>query len=319
MDSVKLGNRNNIKLQTEAKQKSNTNLASNPNSLEKSPKQDEVQINFKNKKGNINKVLIAIGAAGIGVATVVGVLKGKANKAKLLNSIPDDLKTIFSEIKDKNGDEFIDEAYKQMVKYMGLQEIAPSKINRTGIDGVMTITGGFNPVQNTIGYSDGFFKKVDKRKQLNMISHELRHCKQTTDFLRTEGIGIDEYAKVWTENCVQNQLKDPIFKTLTYDPAVKAGKGEELLEQLRKNTYKEFKQEFKKNYSEVFKLPQISANSDEGKRIHKLFEGCKNYEGLGMFGLGSEGYRNNPIELDAYELGDKIEKLFSDFIIATSK
>lgn len=319
MDSVKLGNRNNIKLQTEAKQKSNTNLASNPNSLEKSPKQDEVQINSKNKKGNINKVLIAIGAAGIGVATVVGVLKGKANKAKLLNSIPDDLKTIFSEIKDKNGDEFIDEAYKQMVKYMGLQEIAPSKINRTGIDGVMTITGGFNPVQNTIGYSDGFFKKVDKRKQLNMISHELRHCKQTTDFLRTEGIGIDEYAKVWTENCVQNQLKDPIFKTLTYDPAVKAGKGEEILEQLRKNTYKEFKQEFKKNYSEVFKLPQISANSDEGKRIHKLFEGCKNYEGLGMFGLGSEGYRNNPIELDAYELGDKIEKLFSDFIIATSK
>ena len=59
--------------------------------------------------------------------------------------------------------------------------------------------------------------------------------------------------------------------------------------------------------------------SDEGKRIHKLFEGCKNYEGLGMFGLGSEGYRNNPIEVDAYELGDKIEKLFSDFIIATSK
>ncbi len=319
MDSVKLGNRNNIKLQTEAKQKSNTNLASNPNSLEKSPKQDEVQINSKNKKGNINKVLIAIGAAGIGVATVVGILKGKANKAKLLNSIPDDLKTIFSEIKDKNGDEFIDEAYKQMVKYMGLQEIAPSKINRTGIDGVMTITGGFNPVKNAIGYSDGFFKKVDKRKQLNMISHELRHCKQTTDFLRTEGIGIDEYVKVWTENCVQNQLKDPIFKALTYDPAVKAGKGEELLEQLRKNTYKEFKQEFKKNYSEVFKLPQISANSDEGKRIHKLFEGCKNYEGLGMFGLGSEGYRNNPIEVDAYELGDKIEKLFSDFIIATSK
>lgn len=236
-----------------------------------------------------------------------------------MKSIPDDLRTIFGKIKDKNGDEFIDEAYSQMVKHMGLEEIAPGKIGKTGGDGVLSITGGFNPIQNTIGYSEGFFTKVDKAKRLNMISHELKHCQQTTDFLRTEGIGVEEYVKAWAEICVQSQIKDLIFKALTYEPAIKNGKDEELLEQLRKNIYEQFKNELEQNYSKVLKLPKISADSDESKQIYKLFEGCKNYEGLGMFGFGNKNYHNNPLEVDAYAFGDKIEKFFGDFLSVTSK
>lgn len=319
MGSVRLNNNSNVKFQKNTKQTSNVNFTSKPYTLEKVPKQDEIQLSTENKKKKTKKILIAIGAIGVAVATIVGIIRGNKNKTKILNSIPDDLKTVFGKIKDKNGDDFINEAYSQMVKHMGLEGIAPGKIGKTGSDGVMSITGGFNPIQNTIGYSEGFYTKVDKIKQLNMISHELKHCQQATDFLRTEGIGVEEYAKAWAETCVQSKIKDPLFRALTYEPAIKNGKGEDLLEQLRKNTYEQFKNELEQNYSEVLKLPKISADSDEGKRIYKLFEGCKNYEGLGMFGLGSENYRNNPLEVDAYAFGDKIEKFFGAFLGVTSK
>ena len=319
MELTRLGNENNVKFQNEVKENNNINFTSKPNLLEKTPLQDEVQISSENKKKNTNKILIAIGVIGTSAAILAGILRGKANKAKILNSIPDDLKSIFTKIKDKNGDEFIDEAYSQMVKYMNLEGIAPSKLEKTGADGVMSITGGFVPTKNTIGYSDGFFTKVDKSKQLNMLSHELRHCNQTVDFLRTEGIGVEEYAKAWADSCVQGTLNDPFFQAFTYKQAEKAGTAEELIQQLRKNTYEQIKKDFEQNYSEVLKMPKISADSDEGKAIHKVFEGCKNYEGLGMFGFGSENYKNNPMEIDAYDFGAKIEKFFCDFVSATKK
>ena len=319
MESVRLNDKNNVNFQNNTKENNNVNFIPKSNSLEKLPQQDEIKLSTENKKKKTKKILIAIGAIGVAAATIVGIVRGNIKKTKILNSIPDDLKAVFGKIKDKNGDDFINETYSQMVKHMGLEGIAPSKIGKIGSDGLMSITGGFNPIQNTIGYSEGFYTKVDKIKQLNMISHELKHCQQATDFLRTEGIGVEEYAKAWAETCVQSKIKDPLFKALTYEPAIKIGKGEELLEQLRKNTYEQFKNELEQNYSEVLKLPKISADSDEGKRIYKLFEGCKNYEGLGMFGLGSENYRNNPLEVDAYAFGDKIEKFFRDFLSVTSK
>lgn len=316
MEAVCLKNGSNIKSQA-IPLKNNVVFTSMPNTLSNTIEQDEIQVNTQYKKKNTNRIIIAIGTIGICVVTLIGLIRCKANKAKLINSIPDDLKSIFSKIKDKNGDEFIDEAYSQMVKYLGLEGFAPGKIGKTGVDGVMSITGGFNPAKNTIGYSDGFFTKLDKRKQLNLLSHELRHCKQSIDFLRTEGIGVDEYAKVWTEVCIKSKLNDPFFKVMAYKPAVEAGKGEELLEQLRIKIYKATKEDLEQNYSEVFKLPKIKADSEEGKTIHKMFEGCKNYEGLGMFGTRSSNYKKNPLEVDAYGFGDKIEKLFCDFIRAT--
>ncbi len=45
----------------------------------------------------------------------------------------------------------------------------------------------------------------------------------------------------------------------------------------------------------------------------------KNYEGLNAFGFGSEKYRNNPLEVEAYAFGDNIEKIIQGFYILIVK
>ena len=61
-------------------------------------------------------------------------------------------------------------------------------------------------------------------------------------------------------------------------------------------------------------MPKIKATSPEGIKAAQQFEAMKNYEGLNAFGFGSENYRNNQLEVEAYAFGDNIEKLFKDFI-----
>jgi len=292
----------------------NNFTATKPNLLEKTPEKDQLELSPKKKISKKNKFLIALGAIGAGTIAAIAILKGK--KAKILSSIPDDLKPIFAKIKNKKGDEFVSEAYSEMVKYLGLEGIAPSKISKTGADGIMTITGGFSPTNKTIGYSDGFFSKLNRTQQLNMLSHELRHCRQTVDFLRTEGIGIEEYAKAWTESSLKAGLDNP-FNAMIYKQAQKSGAGEEFLANSRKSIFEKIKKSLEENYADVLKMPKISADSEEGRRIHKLFAGCREYEGIGMFGLEGENYRSNPLEIDAYEFGEQIQKLFSDFIFAS--
>lgn len=318
MQPVGLNSENKIKFTSQATNNGNSYNIVKPNLLEKTPQQDELSLSTQENKKKRNKILITLGLICAGIGTAIAIAKGKAHKAELLNSIPDDLKTVFAKLKNKNGDEFVDEAYKEIVKHLGLEGIAPGKIERNGADGLMTITGGFIPTQNKIGYSDGFFTKLDRRKQINLLSHELKHCKQTTDFLRTEGIGIEEYAKAWAESCVQMELNNP-FKGMLYKKILEKGgkEADELLENLRKKVFEQIKTSLEENYSEVLKMPKISADSDEGKKIHELFKGCKNYEGLGMLGFGSDNYKNNPLEVDAYAFGDKIEEFFTNYIFAT--
>ena len=95
---------------------------------------------------------------------------------------------------------------------------------------------------------------------------------------------------------------------------MKQGKGEEFIKKTVDNWTKELIPKIETNFSEVLKLPKIKANSPEGIKAVQDLEAMKNYEGLNAFGFGSEKYRNNPLEVEAYAFGDNIEKLFKDFI-----
>lgn len=253
-------------------------------------------------------------------------IKNKVNLQKNTNSkkseiisknIPSEYKAIFADLEGKTGQEFVDTAYGNMVNHMKLNGIAPKRITINGNDGIMSVNGGYDYINNTIKYSQGFLEKLTPQQQMNLISHELTHCEQFSNILRTENIGVNEYAKAIAKNSLKKALDksslDFILKN-KYEKALEQGKGEEFIKKIVDSWTKQLVPEIETNFSEVLKLPKIKASSPEGIKAVKDFNAMKNYEGLDMFGFGSQNYRNNPLEVEAYNFGDNIEKLFKKFI-----
>lgn len=253
-------------------------------------------------------------------------IKNKVNLQKNTNSkksviisknIPSEYKAIFADLEGKTGQEFVDTAYGNMVNHMKLNGIAPKRITINGNDGIMSVNGGYDYINNTIKYSQGFLEKLTPQQQMNLISHELTHCEQFSNILRTENIGVNEYAKAIAKNSLKKALDksslDFILKN-KYEKALKQGKGEEFIKKIVDSWTKQLVPEIETNFSEVLKLPKIKASSPEGIKAVKDFNAMKNYEGLDMLSFGSQNYRNNPLEVEAYNFGDNIEKLFKKFI-----
>ncbi len=67
---------------------------------------------------------------------------------------------------------------------------------------------------------------------MNLISHELKHCEQFGNILRTGNIGVSEYARAITENSLKRALDKSSFDIMLksrYEQALKQGKGEEFI------------------------------------------------------------------------------------------
>lgn len=279
-----------------------------------------VNTDYTPKKAS-NKKNWAI-AAGIATAVLTGtailLTKGKALRQKrLLAEIPTDLQARFANIKDLNGKEFVDRAYKEMVDYMGLSKVAPKEIKIKDTDNAFSVTGGYNPMLNTIEYTQGFMTKLSKPKQLNMLAHELKHCEQITNMLRTEGITVEKYLEANVDNLLKDVVNNPLNPNhFRYSMADTVGKGKEWLASAKEQIMKHHAQTIEKHYKEVFSMPKIKADSPEGKKAYDHLKATAEYEGLGFLGLGGEAYRNNPLEREAYPFGDKIEELFQKYMRA---
>lgn len=281
-----------------------------------SPIQTEDTQKTISKKKKIGIALaIATVAAGVGAAIIT---RGKALKNKnLLADIPEDLQAKFANLKGLQGKEFVDKAYKEMVDYMGLSKVAPKTIEVNKSDGAFSITGGYNPVKNTIGYSEGFLTKLTKKQQINMITHELKHCEQFTNMLRTEGLTVEKYTEAIVNSTIKNVMKDPVnvLAHISYENAVKAGKGEEWMANLKANMMEKRVAEIKENFKEILEMPKIKADSPQGKKAFEDLKANENYEGIGFLGLGGKAYKSNPLEVEAYAFGDKMEELFNKYTI----
>ena len=217
---------------------------------------------------------------------------------------------MFRNIKNKNGQEFVDTAYQDMIRLLDLQGIAPEKI--VGVN-KKWFSGGFDSLQNTIKYSE----RLSKEDIINLIAHELTHCKQTATILRTEGLGSMEYAKALAENVTRNDVK---FFQGRFSSSYLRGE----LEQARAHGYEaQFLQEFinadtrkflqiiESNFAHILELPKIKANSPEGIKALKYLEGQRTYEFIPI--IGGDKYNNNILEKEAYKMGDTIEKLYREF------
>lgn len=263
-------------------------------------------------------------------ATVIGGLlltagaiiasRGKAIKQqKLLSEIPKDLQARFEPLKNLKGKEFVDKAYSEMVDYMGLKGIAPQKVLQEGADGIMSVQGGYNMMDNTISYTSGFFTKLNKTQQINLLSHELKHCEQFTNMLRTEGITVEKYVQSTVDSMIKDAIKSPFNNMsfrLAHKQAVAAGKEAEFLAKTKENWTKDLSKNVEEAYKDVLKMPKFKADSPEGKKAFEHLKANSEYEGLDAFGFGSEAYQNNPLEVEAYAFGGKIEDMFKKFCAA---
>lgn len=238
--------------------------------------------------------------------------------AKITKSIPDELKVIFMELNGKSGKEFVDLAYQKMINYMKLEGVAPKSIIIQGESGLAKATGGYNPVTNTIEVSKGFVDSLTKEQQINLLSHELKHCEQVNNMLRTEGIGVKEYAKAIAENNIKNAINPSSFDNflfrIKYNQALENGTGEEFLQNAITRSTEKLIADIETNFAQTLKMPKIKSDSPEGIKAFEQLEAQKNYEGLGLLGIGGEKYKNNPLEKEAYAFGNNIGQLYKAFI-----
>lgn len=309
-----------------AKNELNQNNASVTSNSSLSPlNKDTLAITAKKgtKKGLTKGEKITIMASVLTTLSAVGVFlvsRGREKKAlkkaaaEALKEIPEELRASFHKLQNEEGESFIHKAYSELVDFMGLKGIAPEKV-KIKPEGEHSITGGFDQVENTIEYTQGFLSKASKQQQISLLSHELKHCRQFTNIMRTEGIGVEKYAEAIADNNFK-ALKEGHFNIQfqkAYKKALENGTLEEFTKQTKQHWIDEITEKINSNFSEALKLPKISADSVEGKEAIKHLEAMRNYEGLGITGMGTAEYRNNPLELEAYDFGDKISKYFQTY------
>lgn len=268
------------------------------------------------KKSGLNKnQKRGLIAAGLATIILIGsVIVNKHNRAKRIKQIPEELRTIFKDLKGEKGEDFINKAYDKLKKYMKLDGIAPEKIEHLGTDkNCFYSQDGYNPTLNTIGYTDDFFTNLDKASQFSLIAHELKHAEQTAKIIQA-GL-LPEYAKAWAEQSIKNVRNNPleISFNLAYREAVKQGKGKEFLDNAIKNSTESIMSNMKESHKNRLNLPKYKKDSQEYKDAEKYIEATRNYTNLDCFGVGSKDYYNNPLEKEAYDFGDKMEKYFRDF------
>ena len=273
----------------------------------------------KTSKGAKIGIAVGVGAALVAIGAVL-VSRGKAlQNKKLLSQIPADLRTRFEKLKGLSGEEFTQKAYAEMVEHMGLKGIAPEKIVIMGADSLNGVQGGYSCLKNTIEYTEGF-SKMSQKAQIGLLSHELHHCRQFSNMLRTEGITVEKYVDATAENLIKNMQNDisNVSFRMSYKRAQEAGKLDEFLAKVKKQAVDTFTEDVNKNYSHVLKMPKIKADSPEGKKAFEYLKAMREYEGLdSIFGFASEAYKNNLLEVEAYGFQHKIEDLFEKFMQAT--
>lgn len=280
------------------------------------PNDVKKQDNFEKSGASVGKkVGITAGIlATLGAVAAIVISKGKALKnKKILSEIPQDLQARFAKIKNLDGETFSHKAYDEIVDYMGLKGVAPKKIRFDGDASFGQIQGGYSPIGNTIVFTNNFIN-ASKSAQINLISHELTHCRQFTNMLRTEGVSVERYVDAEVSGIIENLKKNNFSFRFGYSQAKHQGRGDEYLENARKVYTEAAMKDVNNNFADILKMPKFKADSPEGLKALQDLEASAKYEGFDLLGLPTEAYKSNPLEVEAYAYGDKMAELFKKFV-----
>ena len=222
--------------------------------------------------------------------------------------IPPILSEMFEAIKDKKDEELAETAYPYLVKYIGVEDVAPPKITWEKTEG-RPIVADYKVFENSIVIYSDLFKKVSKAEQLAFIAHELTHCKQSFNMMRTENIGIEKYAYA---NAVSDFRAATIRNKNIINALIEAkrnNKEKELIQYLiQKSTINNIK-ELKQTYPNFDKLSKIKSTSIEGQKAQTDLKAQFEYNGADI-----NAYNNCPLEKEAIEKENEIIKIYKQSI-----
>lgn len=218
--------------------------------------------------------------------------------------IPPILSEMFIAIRDKNDEDLAETAYPFLVKYIGVEDVAPPKLTWENAEG-RAIVADYKVFENSIVIYSDLFKKASKAEQLAYIAHELTHCKQAFNMMRTENIGIEKYAYA-------NAVSD--FRAATVrnkkiinalNEAKKNNKENELVKYLIQKATINNINELKQIYPNFDKLPKIKVNSVEGQKAQVDLKAQFEYNGADEI-----AYNNCPLEKQALEKEKEIIRFY---------
>ena len=219
-----------------------------------------------------------------------------------------DLDNLFKEIKDKNGREFCDKAYNGLVKLMGLEGMAPEKITWEKNEGRDYIVGDYRFYNNSVVFYTDTFDKMDKATQLGIIAHELTHCKQFVNMLRTEGLSVDKIAYAHAVADMRAMLINNPAVMEKHKKAKAEGKEKEFIQKNTMLWAMKTAEEIKQAHAKTLQMPKHPLNSENGKKAQADWVAKYNYNGADM-----ESYSKNPNEVEAMTFENMIKGAFQVF------
>lgn len=219
-----------------------------------------------------------------------------------------DLDNLFKEIKNKNGREFADAAYSGLVKLMGLEGMAPEKITWEKNEGRDYIVGDYRFYNNSIVFYTDSYDKLDKATQLGLLAHELTHCKQFVNMLRTEGLSVDKIAYAHAVADMRAMLINNPAVIEKHKKAKAEGKEKEFIQKNTMLWAMKTAEEIKQAHAKTLQMPKHPLNSENGKKAQADWVAKYNYNGADM-----ESYSKNPNEVEAMTFENMIKGAFKAF------
>lgn len=227
-------------------------------------------------------------------------------------SVPENLQIAFERIKNKEGKRFVKAAYKELIKNMDLQGVVPKKLKFVKLP--PNTNAKYDDIYNRIYYSKDAVSKNPKSKQIGTLEHELTHCKQSCDLIRSSNISIEKYAAALAEAKV-HQRRISYDKRFwgPYLEARRNGNGKKFISDTIKSCSNSLLPDLKKGFAQVLKLPKIKGTPERNIYLNKNLEAIKSHINSDVARVSIKHYLNNFREKEAFEAGNKMENYYKAF------
>jgi hypothetical protein len=218
-----------------------------------------------------------------------------------------DINEVFKALDGKKGKDFADTAYKELVKYFDLSDVAPKELSWEDSEG-RPIVSDYRWYENKVVLYKDYFKKAKPEEQIGYIAHELTHLKQTTNILRTENLPVQTYAvAIATSDFKANVMRNPQMQK-AFQKALSEGTQDRfakyMIQMGASQTYKELNTVF----ADVLKMPKHSLSSPEGQKALKDVQAQATYNGA-----DEKAYNNCELEKEAMSVENDVVKKYKEF------
>lgn len=239
------------------------------------------------------------------------------NKSAIAEStiITPEMKLMFAQIKDLQGEEFFKTYYKLLAKLLGYKDCAPKLIFKNNKDSI--VAASFKQFLGEIEFdiSDMINGEQLYTNILSTLRHELEHFIQFTTIARTEGLGTDAICKANAKAVIRGMKMDKErCLEIWGKPFEEISMGED---EMFQKCYDDYKSEINTVfYEKVIKEKGIILKgTPEAKKAEKYLNAIANYTSVGETTNKAliKDYEDNLLEQEAVGAGLSLDNYFSYF------